>query len=174
MIPEYILFNRSSFHSFKIEIFFFRFFACLQTNAKAEIMDELDTVRRRLTSLMKDDKISELVSQVSELSAAVDERDGIIDGLKSKMQQYVAFAENSIHGRLDAGEDVFQGGNTQDLDEQESQTPEQVQESLRIKLNEAEVSITRVVLPRVPICYVATNPSFPLLLGPDTIPKLTQ
>ncbi|TRY62639.1 hypothetical protein TCAL_00468 [Tigriopus californicus] len=115
------------------------------TNAKAEIMDELDTVRRRLTSLMKDDKISELVSQVSELSTAVDERDRIIDGLKSKMQQYVAFAENSIHGRLDAGEDVFQGEQAQGSEGHESeeivQTPEQVQESLLVKLNEAEAQI---------------------------------
>jgi len=60
-------------------------------------MDELDTLRRRRVAAEAGEKA--LKGEIAALRESVKERDRVCEGLKDQIKYYLAFAENSLHGR---------------------------------------------------------------------------
>ena len=109
-----------------------------QTNSKAELMSDLDTLSRKLASIRagggdSSADVAALQAEVKSLKAGIDERDRTIEGLKDQMKYYVAFAENSITGRLDVDETI------EEVVDGKEETSTEIQR-LNKELSEAKVS----------------------------------
>ena len=70
-----------------------------QTNSKASIASELESLKHKVEQSESNSKTSEL--EVQGLREAVAERDRSIAQLREQIKYYINFAENSIHGHLD-------------------------------------------------------------------------
>ena len=71
----------------------------LQTNSKASIASELESLKHNVEQSESKSKTSEL--EARGLREAVSERDRSIAQLREQIKYYINFAENSIHGHLD-------------------------------------------------------------------------
>ena len=80
----------------------YQLFSKIQTNSKAALMNEYTTMKARSTQLEEDE--ASLKIQVQGLQEAVKEKDRSVNRMRDQMKYYIAFAENSIHGRLDSGQ----------------------------------------------------------------------
>ena len=75
-------------------------FRSLQTNSKADIASELESYKRQRASSSENESTAQM--ELSALQEAIAERDRTIKQLKEQIKYYIAFAENSINGHLDA------------------------------------------------------------------------
>ena len=101
-------------------------------------MSDLDTLSRKLASIRagggdSSADVAALQAEVKSLKAGIDERDRTIEGLKDQMKYYVAFAENSITGRLDVDETI------EEVVDGKEETSTEIQR-LNKELSEAKVS----------------------------------